>query len=135
MEIKSGTDLHRAIQLALGRSPYARIFRNEVGEAWVGKAVVHGSGPGMYVTITYPRRVRFGLATGASDLIGLTSVKITADMVGQTLAVFTAIEGKYGEDTPTDEQENFIAMVQGLGGFAGIATSVADAFAIARPRV
>ncbi len=75
------------------------------------------------------RLVRYGLCPGSSDLIGMRSVTITSDMVGQTIAVFTAIEVK-DRGRPTPEQQAFIAMVQQAGGLAGIARSVDDAMAI-----
>lgn len=131
-EINSGTDLHRLIQLTLGRLPTCRMFRNEAGEAWVGKWSNYGKSQPPKILIEYPRRVKFGLAEGASDLVGLTSIVITPQMVGQRVAVFTGIEAKFGEDRPSTEQLAFIAMVQKMGGFAGVAGSVEDAMAIAR---
>ena len=75
------------------------------------------------------RLVRYGLCKGSSDLIGYRTVTITPDMVGQQLAVFTAIEVK-DRGTPTPEQLHFIAQVQAAGGLAGVARSVADAQSI-----
>lgn len=72
------------------------------------------------------RVVCFGLAKGSSDLIGWKTIKITPDMVGHTVAVFTAIEVK-DKGRPTPEQRRFISCVQSAGGFAGIARSVDDA--------
>jgi hypothetical protein len=40
------------------------------------------------------RPVSFGLCKGSADLIGWTTRTITADMVGQQVAVFTSIEVK-----------------------------------------
>jgi hypothetical protein len=60
------------------------------------------------------------------DLIGWKTVEITPDMVGMTVAVFTAIEVKdQGRATP--EQRRFISCVQQAGGFAGVARSVDEA--------
>jgi len=70
--------------------------------------------------------VRYGLCPGSSDLIGLRQVTITPDMVGQTLAVFTAIEVK-DQGRLTEQQRAFITMVQQAGGMAGVARSVDDA--------
>lgn len=102
------------IRIACGAGP-ARLWRNNTG------ALKDATG----------RLVRYGLCPGSSDLIGLRQVTITPDMVGQTLAVFTAIEVKdRGRATP--EQQAFIAMVQQAGGLAGIARSVDDARTILR---
>jgi hypothetical protein len=73
--------------------------------------------------------VRYGLCKGSSDLIGWRSTTITPEMVGQQLAVFTAIEVK-DRGTPTPEQLHFIAQVQAAGGLAGVARSVDEAKAI-----
>lgn len=80
--------------------------------------------------------VAFGLGSqggrilkGPSDLIGWRSITITEDMVGKTIAVFTAIETKDLADV-TPEQENFIAQVQQAGGYAGVAHNVGEARAI-----
>ena len=102
------------IRIACGAGP-ARLWRNNTG------ALKDAQG----------RLVRYGLCPGSSDLIGLRQVTITPDMVGQTIAVFTAIEVKdRGRATP--EQQAFIAMVQAAGGLAGIARSVDDARTILR---
>lgn len=102
------------IRIACAAGP-ARLWRNNTG------ALKDAAG----------RLVRYGLCPGSSDLIGLRTITITPDMVGQTLAVFTAIEVKdRGRATP--EQQAFIAMVQQAGGLAGIARSVDDARTILR---
>ena len=77
------------------------------------------------------RLIRYGVGSpGGSDLLGWTPVTITADMVGQTLAVFTACEVKTATGRPTPHQLNFIAQVLRAGGFAGIARSSTDALKI-----
>lgn len=86
------------------------------------------------------RIVRFGLGniskehnkkSKSSDLIGITPVVITPDMVGKVIGVFTAIEVKdeaWNENKKLDEheqaQKNFIDWVLSLGGYAGFANSV-----------
>lgn len=98
------------IRLALGTGP-VRLFRNNTG------------------AFKDPRTgqlVRFGLCKGSSDLIGWRSVTITPDMVGQTLAVFTAIEVK-DRGRATDDQLRFVEVVKRSGGFAGIARTIEEA--------
>lgn len=73
--------------------------------------------------------VRYGLCPGSSDLIGFRTITITPDMVGQRVAVFTAVEVK-DRGRPTEQQAAFIRLVQQAGGMAGIARSVPDALAI-----
>lgn len=86
------------------------------------------------------RPVRFGLGNiskehnkrmKSSDLIGITKIVITPDMVGKTVGVFTAIEckeEKWNENKKLDEREiaqnNFINWVRAQGGFAGFAQHV-----------
>lgn len=106
--------VQNAIRLELGSGP-ARLWRNNTG------ALKDSTG----------RLVRYGLCPGSSDLIGLRQVTITPDMVGQTLAVFAAIEVK-DRAKATPEQERFIAQVQAAGGLAGVARSVEEARAILR---
>lgn len=84
------------------------------------------------------RLVRYGLGNisessnakmKSSDLIGITEVLITPDMVGKTLGVFTAIEvkkqgWKYKGDEREIAQKNFIDWVIGRGGLAAFVESV-----------
>jgi hypothetical protein len=106
------TDLQQRIRLALGATPNLRLFRNNCG------------------SLPDPRTgrpVQFGLARGSADLIGLRTVTITPEMVGQQVAVFTSIEVKTPTGRATPEQQNWLHMVRRAGGIAGIARSVRDA--------
>jgi hypothetical protein len=78
------------------------------------------------------RPVSFGLCKGSADLIGWTTRTITADMVGQQVAVFTSIEVKTASGRLTPEQRQWLAAVETAGGIAGVARSVADAEALLR---
>ena len=102
--------IQQEIRLALGSGP-VRLWRNNTG--------------------TLPDRqgrpVRFGLCKGSSDLIGLRSVTIGPEHVGQTLAVFAAVEVKAQTGRTTPDQRAFIDAVAGMGGLAGVARSVEDA--------
>lgn len=90
------------------------------------------------------RQIRFGLGNTSkrvnqqiksSDLIGITEVVITPEMVGKKVGIFTAIEVKpdgfkvktqYREGSREWAQENFCQFVRNMGGFAGFATSGKD---------
>lgn len=76
------------------------------------------------------RPVRFGLCAGSADLIGYTTIEVTPDMVGQRLAVFTAVEVKTATGRPTPEQSAFLDHIRQAGGRAGIARSIDDAVRI-----
>ena len=115
--------MHRIVgELSHGNT---RLFRNNIGNAWMGSVSRLKDGS---VLIRKPRRVGFGLGgEGGSDLIGFRSVLVTPEMVGQTIAVFAAVEVKSATGTPTAEQRNFINMVIDHGGRAGIARSPEEA--------
>lgn len=86
------------------------------------------------------RLIRYGLGhvspkqqTKSSDLIGITQVLITQEMVGKTLGVFTAIEVKAEDwkhekklDAHEEKQNNFLQFVKSKGGIAGFANKVDD---------
>ena len=97
------------IRLAVG-SGDVRLFRNNTG------ALLDMQG----------RLVKFGLCKGSCDLIGFRSITITPDMVGQKIAVFSAIEVK-DKGKATVEQKNFINIINNAGGYAGVAKNVNDA--------
>lgn len=93
------------------------------------------------------RVIRYGLMNEShalnqrfksSDLVGIRPILVTADMVGQVVGVFAAIECKASNWTyrPNDEhtqaQQRFIDLVRAAGGFAGFARSVEEARAILR---
>src|SRR4051812_44633381 len=79
---------------------------------------------GQFYTMDKKRIVRAGLeAEGASDLVGITTITITPEMVGKQIGVFTAAEVKEPMWTkPSGEHEekqaNFIEQVRSRGGFA-----------------
>lgn len=104
------------IMLDIGRG-LSRIWRNNIGTAFNKNGSV----------------VKYGIHNpGGSDLLGFVSVVITPDMVGQTVAIFTAIECKdIGKHVlPGSDQEKFLNIVRRGGGRAGVARSVEEARAI-----
>lgn len=110
----------------------ALIFRANVGKAYASNDVVKV--PRQMPVVMGPRDVLLknarpfetGLPPGFSDLFGLVAVEITTDMVGQKLAVFTALEVKDGARV-SPLQRNFINAVNDNGGRAGVVRSVDDA--------
>lgn len=110
--------VQQQIRLALS-SAGAVAFRNNVGA----------------FTDERGRLVRYGVCNpGGSDLLGWTPVTITQQMVGRTVAVFTAVEVKAPRGKPTEAQRNFIDQVLQAGGYAGIARSAAEALQIIETR-
>ena len=110
----------RRLRLHLQRHYVTRMFRNNVGSAWLGRYTIRERCVYLYNAM----RVRFGLAPGSSDLIGISSVIVTPDMVGKRVGLFTAIECKSGPNGPTPSQASFINMVRDLGGIAVCVNSV-----------
>lgn len=122
----------RALRISVQRAVSglgARWFRQNVGLAWQGERIVK-TGDSVY--LEHARPVRAGLCEGSSDLIGWTPVRITPEMVGQTVAVFTAAELKTAKQNLTEEQATFLEAVQKAGGIAGVVRSTADGVALAR---
>ena len=93
------------------------------------------------------RMIRYGLgndsaqlnrAIKSSDLIGVVPVKITPDMVGQTLGVFAAVECKKPgwHLTPGDQrgqaQDKFIQLVRSVGGVGGFVSDPAQVHEVVR---
>jgi hypothetical protein len=82
--------------------------------------------------------VRFGLANDSAqmnrqfksgDLIGITQITITPDMVGQTIGVFTSIECKaqgwaWSGSEREQAQKRWADIIRKWGGKAGFASSV-----------
>jgi hypothetical protein len=123
------TALQNRIRLAVGRLPHVRLWRNNVGAAWLGEVVRQDEET---VTLLRPRRVVYGLCEGSSDLIGATQVIITPDLVGKAVAVFTAAEVKRPKGVSSEEQRNFIRFVRGFGGIADVVRSPEDALHLVR---
>lgn len=117
-------NLLKRIQLALTKYSHVRLFRNNTGTGWQGRAEWQGQNK---LILHNPRPLTAGLVKGSCDLIGWTTVEITPDMVGQRLAIFTAIEGKTGGTATTKEQANFMRAVREAGGRVGVAKDVPSA--------
>lgn len=110
------------ILLACSRGA-TRLFRMNVGLAWVGQATrftKHAAvnvRPGD-VLIRDARPFKAGVK-GMPDYGGWTEVN--------GVAVYTVIEAKGDGGKPTPEQLNFIAQVKAAGGIAGVAYSAEEA--------
>ena len=116
--------IQRGAQTALSNGS-VRLFRNNVGEAWLGR-VVHRDA--FKVIIENPRRVAYGLAPGSGDLIGWRSVLITPAMLGRTVAVFASLEAKRPGARPTGAaQVAWLWQCSEAGALAGIFTNTDEA--------
>ncbi len=100
-------NLQDRTRLAISGLKITKLFRNNVGMA----------------TLKNGKKIKFGLCTGSSDLIGWTTKRITLDMIGKDVAVFTAIEVKTGKGKVSEKQRNFLLQIIKDGGLAGVARS------------
>lgn len=101
----------------------ARLWRQNTGRGWVGRLISNAKGR---VALADARPFHAGLCKGSSDVIGITPVTITADMVGQRVGLFTAFEIKTATVRLSPEQRAFLQMVADLGGIAAEVRSVDD---------
>lgn len=73
------------------------------------------------------RPIKFGMGTGTSDLIGLQKFTIPQEWVGKDIAVFVACEVKDAKGRVSEEQKNFLDLVESKGGIPILARSLDDA--------
>jgi len=106
-----------------GPKLYCQLMRNNSGACIddTGRAVRFGLGN---VSKQHNERIK------SSDLIGITTIVITQEMVGKAVGVFTAVEVKKegwlpaARDKRETAQRAFIQWVIARGGFGGFADSV-----------
>lgn len=108
-----------------------RIFRQNTGTGWAGEFFKPPMPTNIRITpsdvvIRNARPLRAGLCTGSSDLIGWQTITITEDMIGKKVAIFTAIEGKYGSTRTTLEQQRFIDSVNESGGHGQVVRDISE---------
>lgn len=117
--MKSEAEVQAEIQKA--GPPECILMRNNNGayKDQTGRFVYYGLGN---VSKKHSENIK------SSDLIGITTVKITPDMVGQEIGIFTAIEvkaeGRRSFGSREKAQMNFIEWVRSRGGIAGMVNSV-----------
>lgn len=112
----SETAIQQRIRLALGKLPWVRMFRNNVGK------------------LPDPRTGRwvdFGVGgKGGGDLLGWRTITVTPEMVGQRVAQFVSLEVKTATGRVRPEQENWRRVVEQCGGLAAVVRSEEDALRI-----
>lgn len=100
-----------------------RVFRNNVGEAWLGQSFRERDGS---IRIANPVRVKYGLCVGSSDLIGWKPVTITPNMVGMRIAQFVALEVKRPGQKLRPEQQSFLEATIKAGGCGWVVSGDQD---------
>ena len=132
MSKSNETPLMKELRIAAS-SMGARLFRQQVGMGWIGKARrIARAGPVQCkpgdVVITAARPFHAGFE-GWSDLGGWVPVTITPEMVGQTVAVYLQAEVKdKGRVSP--DQVKWIDAVNRAGGIAGVVRTHDDLSAL-----
>lgn len=126
------TALMKELQIAATRMG-ARLFRQNTGMAWIGKArritrAMHTKVEAGDVVIKAARPFHAGV-TGMADLGGWMPVVVTPEMVGTTVALYAQVEVKDGA-RPTPEQLAWIKAVLAAGGLAGVAHNDVELSAI-----
>jgi hypothetical protein len=109
----------------------SRLFRANSGMAWTGRT--NGPERSISTVVLQPgdlvirsARPFHGMIEGTPDLIGWTVVKVTEEMVGKSLAVYTAFEVKTEGVRTTSKQAAFIRTVNSFGGIAAIVKKLED---------
>lgn len=121
--MKDESEIQQLIQIEAAKSG-CLLMRNNSGalQDATGRTVRYGLGN---VSAKYSENIK------SSDLVGITTITITPDMVGKQIGVFTAVEVKkegWSIDKKLDKREqaqkNFIDWVRSRGGLAGFASSL-----------
>jgi hypothetical protein len=121
----------------------ARIYRNHVGGSWHGESArvtpqnLNSARASLRPGDVIVRQGRFyasGLRPGSGDYIGLVSVPVIPEMVGETVGVFLSIETKRPRNAEERQaQQDWAANISRAGGRAGFARSAEEAAAITWP--
>lgn len=125
------SEIWKQCLLVVSKIPGLRIFRNNVGQGWIGKTVRLKPGQrvvanGGELLIVNPRPLHAGLFVGSGDGIGWRTVTITQDMVGKQFAQFVSLETKTSAGRIRPEQATWAKNVTESGGVAIIARSPDD---------
>lgn len=121
-------DIQSKIRIAISQNNLGTSFRVNVGQAYTGNEIKKQSDGS--ILIKNPRPFISGVPKGFSDLLIISPITITPEMVGQQFARAGFLEVKTATGRPTKEQLNFIDQMQKLGARAGIARSVEDVIKI-----
>lgn len=114
--------IQNAVRLAASAAGLT-LFRNNVGLGWAGDCTRLPDGS---ILIRNARPFHAGLCLGSSDLIGWRPVVVTAEMVGETLAQFAAVEVKAPRGRLSTDQRRFLTRAREAGAYAIVARSAED---------
>lgn len=122
-------EIQREIQLALTSVRGLRLWRINVGNAWVGDVTPLPAPPGKRsVRIDNARPFTTGVPAGFPDLSGFIQLDS-----GDLIPVFIEVKTERGRLKPA--QESFLNAMREAGCRAGVARSVEDALRIVRGEI
>lgn len=120
-------NVYKRCELAISRtSPFARVYRNNVGSGWQGPGFTLKPGQvykaeGGERVIKHPSFIEFGLVKGSGDGIGYDSVQVTdewfAKNKGKWIAIFLSLETK-ANGKASKEQIQWFNEIREAGGIA-----------------
>lgn len=133
MKQNTEKDVRAAIRLAIGSRSDCVLFSNPTGTGVVGK--VENFKPGAEVTRVFnPRWLSFGLGAkpgggggGFPDLIGIQTITIGPEHIGQQIGVFVGLEIKKPGEIARPDQLKKIALLRAHGAKAGTADTIEKA--------
>ena len=105
------TERERIQQILESLPTDQRLFRINSGMGWAGKVLKRDN---RHIILDSPRPFK-AAPEGWPDLCGWTTVEITPDMVGQRVAIFTAVEVKV-TGRLSKQQRAFRDVIEGMGG-------------------
>lgn len=108
------------IELSSGSGYTWRFWNHPTGEAVPVQAIKDIRArfikyPALIDAIDRLPRIKFGF-TGSPDTIGIVPVKITPEMVGNTIGVFVGVEFKTDTGRQSKEQKQFQVTLNEIGG-------------------
>jgi hypothetical protein len=113
-KVKPESTILAEVRLALGSLKTTRVFRNQVGLAYVGKP------PHLTPVVT-------GLTPGSGDLIGWHHYEVRPEDVGKKIAVFTSVECKTQDGRMSPKQVNWLIELSKWNAVAGVVRSPEEA--------
>ena len=122
------SSIQNEVQIALSQAGHYNLRINS-GQFWGGSILAHD---GARLVLEHPTKI-MGAPAGTSDIIGCVTRTITPEMVGQTVAIFAALEVKRPGERPEKHQERYLALMRSRGAITGWATSPEEAVKLWTP--
>lgn len=112
------------ILISLGENPNGLYYNNPTGLG-IPYSFVKKMCPHCHCRVEHGSPIQYGLV-GSADIMGVSAVTITPDMVGKVIGVATAVEVKTATGRQHDQQKRFQAAWERCGGKYILARSPED---------